>query len=112
MRESLYYVVDARADIEIILQFAANEWAQKDIFRFLNQQQERFKACCGFHEQHIPEIRWIKQSDLADDISMDLTQGFNFEKLRPIKQKVRDSTALDGSRAEVERQDSSNYSFD
>ena len=33
--ESLHYIVDARADQEIILQFASTVWADKDVAKFL-----------------------------------------------------------------------------
>ena len=58
--ESLYYIVDARADTEIILQFAANVWADKDMARLLTQLHERMVKCSGFDEQRIPEIKQIK----------------------------------------------------
>jgi hypothetical protein len=31
---------------------------------------------------------------MKEDVSMNLMQGFDFEALKPIKQKVRDSTAF------------------
>ena len=39
--ESLHYIVDARADQEIILQFASTVWADKDVAKFLTQLHER-----------------------------------------------------------------------
>ena len=32
VKSSFYYIVDARADIEIIIEFAASVFAEKDVF--------------------------------------------------------------------------------
>jgi len=48
VQTSLYYIVDARADIEILIEFAANVFAEKDIFKLFNLFHDRMKSCCGF----------------------------------------------------------------
>ena len=85
VQESLHYIVDARVDTEIILQFAANIWAEKDTCKFLQQLHERMANCSGFDEQCIPEVKQIKEVEFDEDRSVDLMQGFDFEKLKPIK---------------------------
>jgi len=54
LRESFTYIVDAKADIEVLVKFASEIWADKDVFQFFKMTHDRMKKCCGFDQQHIP----------------------------------------------------------
>lgn len=106
VQTSLYYIVDARADIEILIEFAANVFAEKDIFKLFNLFHDRMKSCCGFDQQHIPQIGQITKVDSQQIFSMELIQGFDYSSLKTTdetvkaKSKLRDSCALDTSTVE------------
>jgi len=43
------YLVDAKADIEVVLQFAADVFTNdKSIYSLFNYVHSRVKGCCGF----------------------------------------------------------------
>ena len=48
LSKSLFYIVDVRADVEVLLNFAANVFAEKDLFKFFKMTHERMTSCCGF----------------------------------------------------------------
>ena len=49
VKSSFYYIVDARADLEIILDFAAEICTEsKDVFALFETITQRMSKCCGF----------------------------------------------------------------
>ena len=48
VQESLFFIVDARADSEIILQFATNLWSDKKPIKLLKELHMRMESCSGF----------------------------------------------------------------
>jgi len=49
VRTSFNYTVDAKADIDITLQFAAEIFTQdKSVYSLFNQVHDRIQGCCGF----------------------------------------------------------------
>lgn len=62
VRMCFNYLVDAKADIEIVLQFAAETFAnEKSIFGLFNMVNERVQTCCGFDSQAIAKISDLKR---------------------------------------------------
>ena len=57
VQESLYFIVDARADTDIIVEFASSIWSDKNPIKLLKELHVRMENCSGFDQQHIPEIR-------------------------------------------------------
>ena len=103
IKESLYYIVDARADIEILLDFAAAIIADKDQFQLFGYMHQRMFSCCGFDEQHIPKIGDIRAMDSQTQFSVELMEGFDYSQIKPRDKKpsqVRDSCALDPATSE------------
>lgn len=49
VKESIYYIVEARADLEILIEFAAELFGDKNIFRLFSFVHQRMLSCCGFH---------------------------------------------------------------
>ena len=98
-KESLFYIIDARADIEILLKFAADIIANGDIFVLYRQIHERMENCCGFDQQHIPKIYDIKDVDHSTQFSVEIMTGFDFSEIETndfkSREKARDSFALD-----------------
>ena len=52
----------------------------------------------------------MKEIEFKEDKSIDLLQGFNFEKLKPVKQKIRDSTAMENEVGSGQKQDENSLS--
>ena len=48
VRDSLNYLSDAKADLEIILKFAARMWGDNNIFNLYKKFSERWDSCHGF----------------------------------------------------------------
>lgn len=64
VRTSFYYTVDAKADIDITLQFAADIFtADKNIYSLFNKVHGRIQGCCGFDSQSIAKIADVKDVD-------------------------------------------------
>lgn len=98
VRTSFNYTVDAKADIDITLQFAAETFtADKNIYSLFNKIHGRIEGCCGFDSQAIAKIQDVK--DVNPDIQavVPILAGYDFNALQPIKKKPRDSTAFDVS---------------
>jgi hypothetical protein len=64
VRQSFNYIVDAKADIEVNLTFAADTFTDdRNIFHLFNKVHERIQSCCGFDNQMIAKIKDIKSVD-------------------------------------------------
>ena len=48
------YLVFDNSDLELVLEFAAELWADGEVIKLLNLLQEKIRTCGAFDEQHIP----------------------------------------------------------
>ena len=48
------YLVFDNSDLDLVLEFAAELWADGELIKLLNMLQEKIKNCGAFDEQHIP----------------------------------------------------------
>ena len=94
VRESLYYIVDARADIEIVITFAARMFTEGDIFKLFQFVHQRMAKCCGFDEQHIPQMSQIVNIDPKIVYSLEIIEGYDYSRLKHETKKIRDSMAI------------------
>ena len=85
MKQSIHFIVDSRADIEIILKFAAGFVADGHFFNFFKQIQTLVERVCGFDEQVIPESFQIRDLNPELVYCLPLYLGFDYEKLKPNK---------------------------
>jgi hypothetical protein len=86
--------------LEVTLQFAADIFADKSLFKLFNVVHERVQNCCGFDQQYIPTISDIHSLEIDKSLCVALISGHDFSGLKPIKQKVRDSTAAFNMKSE------------
>ena len=48
------YLVFDNSDLDLVLEFAAELWADGEVIKLLHLLQEKIRACGAFDEQHIP----------------------------------------------------------
>ena len=63
IKQSFSYIVDARADLEIILEYAAKIFSNNDIFSLFKLIGDRMNSCSGFDQQHIPKMSQVSSID-------------------------------------------------
>ena len=82
IKASLYYVVDARADIEIVLHFAAKIFADDSILSLFKRVHDRMLSCCGFDQQHIPKMAQIKDMSASESFAAEFMEGFDYRQIK------------------------------
>ena len=95
IKASLYYIVDARADIEILLNFAAKIFADDNTLSLFKRVHDRMLNCCGFDQQHIPKMEQIKSMNASESFTAEFMEGFDYRQIKQQHKKPnRDSCAL------------------
>lgn len=86
-----------KADLEIVLKFIAGRFANSSIYMLFEIAQEKVAKCLRWDTQKIGQISDIMQIDPNLVHVCHLLQGYDFEKLKAIKRRTRDSTVFNDS---------------
>ena len=90
-------MVDMKADLEIVLKFIAARVANSSIYQLFETAQEKVAKCLRWDIQKIGLIADIMAIDPNLVHVCPILQGYDFEKLKKIKRRTRDSTVFNDS---------------
>lgn len=99
VRMSFGHIIDAKADLEMILGFAIEVFTTEDkgIFSLFDLVHSRVKDCCHFDSQAIAQIRDIKDLDPSIQTCIGIIKGYNFDALQSVSKPQVNSNQRDSA---------------